>query len=97
MGVRANPPGRHRVCSFQPCYVLVLTLQTYKDQWRRFDRNGAAVTGRTKHAAISVIMLRLGGGRLRIRRGPHFGADRRHVDRIGYCVSDNAKRRDRCN
>jgi len=41
-------PGRHWVCSFQPCYVLVLTLQTYKDRWRRLDRNGAAVTGRTK-------------------------------------------------
>ena len=97
MGIRANPPGRHWVCSFQPCYVLALTLQNYKDQRRRLNCNGAAVTGRTKHAAISVIVLPLGRNRLRVRGGRHFRANRLHIEGIAYGVSDHAKRRDRCN
>ena len=50
---------------------------------------------RAKHTAISVIMLRLGRSRLRIRGGHHFRTDRRHIEGIGYGVSDNTKCRDR--
>src|ERR1700682_4764211 len=53
------------------------------------------MTGRTKHAAISVIMRRLGRSRLRIRGGHHSGTNRRHIEGIGYGVSDHAKCRDR--
>src|SRR5713226_4919862 len=53
------------------------------------------MTGRTKHTAASVIMLRLGGGRPRIRRGAHFGTDRRHIEGIGCGISNHAKCDDR--
>ena len=50
---------------------------------------------RTKHAAVSVIMLGFGRSRLRIRRGRHFSTDRRHVEGVGGSSGDNAKCRDR--
>ena len=52
---------------------------------------------RTKHAAVSVIMLGFGRSRLRIRRGRHFSTDRRHVEGVGGSSGDNAKCRDRRN
>jgi hypothetical protein len=52
---------------------------------------------RTKHAAVSVIMLGFGRSRLRIRRGRHFSTDRRHVEGVGGGGGDNAKCRDRRN
>ena len=97
MRIRADPDGRHRIRSFQPRYPLVVALQTYKNERRRIDGDCTAMVGRAKRAATSVIMLRLGRSRLRFRRGHRFGADRRHIERIGDGVSDHAKCRDRCN
>ena len=95
LGVRADPLSWNRIYSFQPCYALVLALQTDKNQRGRLDGGGAAVTGRTKYAALSVIMLRVGRSRMRIRGGRHFRTDRRRIERIGCGVSDHAKCRDR--
>src|SRR5258708_20725172 len=70
-------------------------LQAYKNLRRRRDGSSAAVTGRTKHAAISVIMLGLGGSRLGILGGRRLRTDRRQIEGIGYGVGDHAKCRDR--
>src|SRR5258708_33100296 len=70
-------------------------LQAYKNLRRRRDGSSAAVTGRTKHAAISVIMLGLGGSRLGILGGRRLRTDRRQIEGIGYGVGDHPKSRDR--
>jgi hypothetical protein len=95
LGVGADAYGRHRVCSFQPGYALILALQTYKNEHRWRDGSGAAVADRTKHAAISVIMLGLGRGCLPVRGSRRFRTDRRHIEGIACGKSDHAKCRNR--
>jgi hypothetical protein len=74
-----------------------LTLQTYKNERGRLDGDGAAMPGSTEHAALSAIVLGLGGGGVRIRWGRHSGTDRCHIERIGCGIRDHAKCRDRRN
>ncbi len=55
--------GGIMIGSFQPLDEPVLPLQDDKDQWRRIDRNGAAVADAAEPAAIGAVLRRGGGGR----------------------------------
>ena len=97
MRVRSDARGRRRVRGFQPGHTLVLPLQDNENERWRINGNGAAVTDRANRTAIGAVVLRLGGsGRRRVLRRRHSRADRRHVERVGNGVGDDAKRCDRC-